>query len=165
MAMPAETDHAWAAGIIDGEGCIFIARRKGGGKNGARADCYTVAIKVTMGHEPTILRLRDMFGSGSKHKVEQVGWNPAYTWLVSAKLCGPVIDAVQPYIFTKQGELILAKEFLSLPGWFGGNHRGPKSEEYQAREWELWDRMRRLKPRTAHRLRMEEEIAKDRVRP
>lgn len=147
-----ETDYAWAAGIVDGEGCVFIARHKGGGKNGAKADYYTVGVKVTMGHEPTILRLREMFGSGSKHTVEQVGWNPAYTWLAQSKIAKEVLLKIQPYCITKADEIKVALEFLALPGWHGGQFRGPKSPEYQAIEYELWDRMRRLKPRTRYKL-------------
>lgn len=154
--MHTQTDYAWAAGIIDGEGCIFLSRHKPNEKNGVKVPFYTLSIKVTMGHEPTILKLREMFGSGSKHKVEQVGWNPAYTWIVSAKISRDVLQKIQPYIFTKKDELAVALEFLALPGWYGGQHRGPKSEEYQQIEYILWDKMRRLKPRTKFKIDKEE---------
>lgn len=152
-----QEDYAWAAGIIYGEGCLFIHRtRAQGSKNSIKTDNYRVSLKVTMGHEPTILRLRSMFGSGSKHRVGQRGWNLAYSWIVSARLLVLVLDAIEPYLFTKKAELRVAREFLALPKWYGGHHRGPKSAEYQRIEYELWDRMRRLKPRTLYRLEMEE---------
>ena len=151
-----ELDYAWAAGIIDGEGCIFIRRNKGGGSNGAKTYYYSLGIKVTMGHEPTILRLREMFGSGSKHTVSQLGWNLAYTWLAQAKIARTVLDKITPYCFTKAEEIKVAYEFLDLPGWFGGNFRGCKNEDYQRKEYEIWDRMRRLKLRTRFRLEKEE---------
>lgn len=147
-----ELVYAWAAGIIDADGCIYIARQKAGAKNGIKTDHYRLGIKVTMGHEPTILRLRELFGSGSKHTVEQVGWNTAYSWIVMAKLARSVLDKIIPYCITKAEEIKVAYEFLDLPGWYGGQFRGPKSEEYQRIEYELWDRMRRLKPRTRYRL-------------
>lgn len=153
-----ESDYAWAAGIVDGEGCLFIGRHKAGGSNGCKVDSYYLALKVTMGHEPTILRLRQMFGSGSKHRVDQVGWNPAYSWLVQAKLCEQALDKLEPYIFTKKEEVKVAREFLALPGWGGGNYRGPKSKEYQRMEFDIWDRMRRLKPRTRYKLEKEERL-------
>ena len=147
------TDYAWAAGVIDGEGCIYIARHKAvTAKNGTKCDYYTLGVKVTMGHEPTVLRLREMFGSGSKHKVEQQGWNDAYTWLAQARIAAEVLEKIQPYCVTKAEEIKVALEFLALPKWYGGNKRGAKSPEYQAREYEIWDRMRRLKPRTRYRL-------------
>lgn len=152
-----ELDYAWAAGIIDADGCIFISRQRAKGKNVLKTDCYRLGIKVTMGYEPAILRLREMFGCGSKHRVEQVGWNPAYTWLAQAKIARSVLDKITPYCLVKAEEIIIAYEFLDLPGWHGGQFRGPKSEEYQQIEYELWDRMRRLKPRTRYRLKKEEE--------
>lgn len=155
--MPTETDYAWAAGIIDGEGCIFIARKFSTRKSGTKTTNYCIGIKVTMGHEPTVTRLREMFGQGSSHTVQQVGWNPAYTWLAQAKICKAVLDCVEPYIYTKKDEVAVAKEFLALPGWHGGRYRGSKDEAYQQREYELWDRMRRLKPRTAFKLAKEEK--------
>lgn len=162
--MSSEMDYAWAAGIVDGEGCLFISRHKAqGAKNGIKTDQYFLALKVTMGHEPTILRLRAMFGSGSKHKVEQVGWNPAYTWIVASRLCETVLDKIEPYIFAKAEEVKVAREFLALPGWRNGRCRGAKSEEYQKREFAIWDKMRRLKPRTRYRLEKEEN-AKDMLR-
>lgn len=151
--MSTELDYAWAAGIIDGEGCIFIARHLPSGKpGGCKTPSYSLGIKVTMGHEPTILRLRELFGSGSKHKVDQVGWNPAYTWLAQAEIARKVLEKIQPYCLTKAEEIQVAMEFLERPRWFGGNKRGPKSPEYQAMEYELWDRIRRLKPRTKYKL-------------
>jgi hypothetical protein len=157
----AELDYAWAAGVIDGEGCVFIARKKAKRSNGTISDTFSVGVKVTMGHEPTILRLRAMFGSGSKHTVVQVGWNPAYTWLAQAKIAQSVLLKIRPYSITKAAEIKVAFEFLDLPGWFGGNYRGPKSAEYLAKEIELWDKMRRLKPRTRYKL---EHLAKEPIK-
>lgn len=150
--MPSEIDYAWAAGIIDGEGCVFIGRHKRSLSAGTKTSNYYLGVKVTMGHEPTILRLRELFGSGSKHKVEQQGWNLAYTWLAQAQIAKLVLDKIQPYSLTKQAEIQVAFEFLSLPKWYGGQFRGPKSPEYQALEYAIWDKMRRLKPRTRFRL-------------
>ena len=162
------TEIAWAAGIIDGEGCLFISRHAYGSYT--KTPNYTAALKVTMGHEPTVKRIRELFDSGSHHRVEQSnkGFNTAYTWIVAAKLLRPVLLALKPFCITKAAEIDVALEFLALPKWYGGQFRGPKSKKYQRTEYELWDRMRRLKPRTALRLareRKEKRNGKNMLRP
>jgi len=160
---PKISDCIWASGIVDGEGCLHIARKTHRTVKGTISPSYTLSLKVTMGHEPTILRLRRMFGSGSKHRVVQVVWNPAFTWLVSSRLCESVLDKIGPYLFTKRKELRVAREFLALPGWYGGQFRGPKDRSYRQREYRLWDKMRRLKPRTRFKLERDEARAKNKV--
>ena len=154
---PREVALAWAAGIIDGEGCLFISRHKPDAKYHVRTFQYRLGLKVTMGHQPTVIRVSQIFGVGSRHRVEQSkkGFNTAYTWLAQARLLLPILDAIKPYCVTKSDEINVALEFLRLPKWYGGNNRGPKSKEYQETEYALWDRMRRLKPRTRLRLAKE----------
>lgn len=156
-----KTDLAWAAGIIDGEGCIYIARHKKGGANGLLTDSYHVAIKVTMCHEPTVLRMRKIFGKvGSSHRISHAkeGHNTAYSWLAQAKIAKDVLLKVKPYLFTKKKESEVALKFMNRPRWYGGQFRGPKSKKYQEMEYKLWDKMRRLKSRTLLKLNKLEKI-------
>lgn len=160
--MNKKTDYAWAAGVIDGEGCIFIARQKPG--NGGRITMtYRLCIKVTMGHLPTIMRLSKIFGfTGSRHKVCQIGWNPAYSWIVAADLARNVLEKIKPYAVTKKKEISVAFEFLNLPKWYGGQFRGPKTLRRQKQEYRLWNKMRMLKPRTRFKVLKNLENRKER---
>jgi hypothetical protein len=160
-----QLEIAWAAGIIDGEGCIFISRVMPTATNACLQTHYRLGIKVTMGCKATVEKVSEIFGSGSKYTVAQVRWNYAYTWMVWTNGAKDCLLAIQPYCITKSKEIEVALEFLDMPKWYGGQHRGPKSPEHQQAEYDIWDRMRRLKPRTALKLSKErsDQSVKDSV--
>lgn len=135
-------DLGWAAGIVDGEGCIFI-RKAEAGSHGRINVSHGLGLKVTMGHKETIDRLAGMFGHGSRHEVRQGGYNDAWTWLVQATRAWPVLLALQPMIFTKAEEVLLALEFLILPT-FTGRSIPPEILSERNR---LFEAMRDAKPR------------------
>lgn len=155
-----EIDYAWAAGLIDGEGCIFIAKKnpRSDRKNGAKTPNYVVAVKVAMCHEETIQRLYEIFQTGSLHKFEHTEekLSTSYIWVSQAKTVRGILEKIAPYCITKREEIIVALEFLDLPKWYGGQFRGVKTTEHQQREYEIWDKMRRLKPRTLKKIQLEE---------
>lgn len=63
--MALETEHAWAAGIVDGEGCISITMQKPG-VNRRKTPGFQVRISVRMTCERTIKRLYDLYGGTFK---------------------------------------------------------------------------------------------------
>lgn len=141
-------DIAWAAGIIDGEGCFHISNSRPDTKSGAINRSYSLYLKVTMGHKPTIERLLDIFGVGSIHLVTQTKYNQAWTWLTTSHKALGVTNIVRPYLFTKASEADIAIEFMLLPlapRGGGAKFRGTPPDLLAARH-NLWDRMRRAKP-------------------
>lgn len=135
-------DLAWAAGIVDGEGCIF-ARCAKAGRNGRINPSYGVGLKVTMGHRATVDKIASMFGHGSRHEVKQNGYNDAWTWLVQATRMWPVLLALRPYLITKAEEADLALEFLALPNFTG---RTVPAEIWEERD-RLFNLLRDARPR------------------
>lgn len=115
--------EAWAAGIIDGEGCITISRQRAGA-GGRINPSHRLYVKVSMGHLPTIDRLHEIFGAGSRHVQPGGRWNDAYIWMVSTRQAGDVLRAVRPHLVTKADEADLALEFLALPIGLTGGARG-----------------------------------------
>lgn len=139
------TETAWLAGLVDGEGCIYIARRKPYAS--LRSYRYVLGLKIAMCHKPTIDRVAELTGIGSKHKAQNPGGprsSTAYTWLATADNAARVITEIQPYLITKSEEAKVAIEFHSLPRVKLGAGNSP-SPELIAQRFELWDRMRRLK--------------------
>jgi hypothetical protein len=141
-----DTDIAWAAGVIDGKGCVFITHKAPQGK-GVTAS-FSICLKVSMGHQPTVDRLHEIFGKGSLHNVIQTKYNPAWTWLVQSQQCLEVLLLIKPYSLTKQAEIEVAIEFMSLPKWVGGRWKGPMPADLFASKFALYERMRDLKPRS-----------------
>jgi hypothetical protein len=107
---------AWVAGIIDGEGCISI-QVKPATKPGRVSPSHSLFLKVTMGDQPTIERLRDILGVGSVHRQNVRGdrVNEAWAWWTASRKAHAVLVAIRPYLVTKAHEADLGLEFLSLP--------------------------------------------------
>lgn len=101
-----DTDLAWAAGIIDGEGCIQIAKRSirlGSG--------YTLSVTVNMTHEATIQRLRDIFGFGSILHLETSHKRKQWRWALGSKQADIMLRMVRRYLVTKAKEADIALDF------------------------------------------------------
>jgi hypothetical protein len=119
-----KTDAAWAAGIVDGEGCIVINRSAPNGTQRTRT--YRLVIKVTMGHKPTIERLHTLFGIGSmqNHQPKSERMNASHSWICQARQSATVLKTIRPYLVTKADEADLAFKFLALPAIIRGGAHG-----------------------------------------
>lgn len=138
---------AWASGVFDGEGCITISRQRPG--TGGRVNpSYRLYLKVTMGHRPTIDRLRSVFGVGSIHEQRSERYNTAWSWLVATRQAGEVLAAMRPHLVTKASEMEIAFRFLALPSGLTGGRRGnaPLSPAAVRARQELFEEMRDAKP-------------------
>jgi hypothetical protein len=103
-----DVDLAWAAGLIDGEGCIQIAKRST--KNGHG---YVLSFMVNMTHEATILRLRDLFGFGSITPLKTTHKRPQWRWVLGCAQAEILLRMVRPYLVTKAREADIALEYRS----------------------------------------------------
>ena len=144
-------DLAWAAGIIDGEGCLSICYTPASAHPGCLTDRTTFHLKVTMGHKPTVVRLRAILGVGTiqDHVAKTDRVNASYSWVASSRKAQTALLAVRPYLYTKAKEADIALKYLALPlalyGGRGGNRPIPKS--LHRRRGSLYWRLRQLKPR------------------
>lgn len=142
--MSRDTDLAWAAGIIDGEGCISIrAHRKDG-----VVRSYSLLLKVTMGHRESIDRLWSIFQTGSIQNVDQRRWNPAWSLVCTTLQAKTVLDLVYPYLVTKRVEADLAQQFFDVHV-ISGRRMTPYVRE---RKIELFIAMRDAKPSARFRV-------------
>lgn len=140
---------AWAAGIIDGEGCITITKQQPG--SGGRVNpSHRLYVKVSMGHLPTVERLREIFGRGAitTWRSKSPRENDAYCWWVAARDAQAVLDAVRPHLVTKAEEADIGLEFLALPRFLTGGKGGnrPLAPETVAQREALFVRLRDAKP-------------------
>ena len=107
------TDLAWAAGLIDGEGCIRINRGRAQGKH--LSPRYGVQLIVKMTHEASVRRLALMFGGSVYHKNAAVNRSELWGWQPNQELSRRAIEVLLPYLFTKAAEARLALQFFTLP--------------------------------------------------
>ncbi len=132
--MSRETDLAWAAGFIDGEGFIGTRRHCYTSKrNGERRDRFSVVMAVSQKRIEPLNKLKDLFGGtiGIKYndKSKAVSF---YEWRTNSKNAVKVLRLLLPYLILKnlEAELIL-NEFVSQISIVGGKHT---IEEIKLRE-------------------------------
>lgn len=137
-----QTDAAWAAGILDGEGYIGMTRCWPG-TNRRRSIGYQLRISVRMTHRDTIWRLARIFDCGTLKQCRPQNvkrHKPAFEWFVSDRAMVLVLQQVLPYLTTKKDQALLA---LSYATSCSGD-RGVVPRQLQRRRDQHFQRMTRL---------------------
>ena len=90
-------EAGWAAGIIDGEGCINLGWQSGGGVR------YRVVVE--MNHRDTVRELYRIMNVGSVRRTKR----GTYRWTAAAKDAETALNKVSHLLVTKwkQAELLL----------------------------------------------------------
>jgi hypothetical protein len=123
--MLSETEKAYAAGIIDGEGCIGVYNTRT--KGDKRAAYYQLTIRVCMRSPRIPFWFHERF-PGSIHRGKTKFGKPTYTWQARNVEAESVLQALIPYLFEKQDQAKVALEFAefrrtqfrAIEPWKGG---------------------------------------------
>jgi hypothetical protein len=140
-------ETAWAAGLVDGEGCIHIMRGTTHPKR--KTIAYSMYLQVRMAHKPAIVRLQDIFGCGHIKLVQpqERQWKPTWLWHVSALPAAAVLQQMLPWLCVKQEEARVALAFQQLQSNRPKkNLRVPPDVEAQYQQY--YEEMRALKRQT-----------------
>lgn len=116
--------HAWAAGIIDGEGCLRIKKQHS--PTHRLNPWYGMALRVKMIHAPAIRRLHEIFGVGSVRPEPRTNKRTLWVWEVSTDQAAMVLRKIRPYLIVKAAEADLLLEFHRQPRHTRKGHRSPK---------------------------------------
>ena len=147
-----DVDLAYAAGLIDGEGCICLSRwhKKNihGELDHGWAYTLSVTVQMTTPQEPAFMY--DVFNKefGGLYKVYQKrnsNTKPVFHWRISCSSCAPFLKSLLPYLLGKKPQALAAIEYAE---WIA-NHpahgkRGRSTEEHKYQE-EMWVRIKGLK--------------------
>lgn len=110
----ATVDLAWAAGIIDGEGCVRLERRVQGVN-----PTFILTVIVANTDPRIVTRLAEIFGLGTIHgrKYSNPRNRPSFAWKVSSRQAEHVLRLVAPYLVSKreQAEVGLLSRGLMGP--------------------------------------------------
>ena len=122
MTKVSETDLAWLAGIVDGEGCFSVKRpitRQGVCRNGQRTS-YQVWLVICNTSEPMMRRVKDIFDAlgvgGAKPRRVWKGKKATrwQHWLEIARKHEllRVTQALLPHLTAKRDEALVVEWFL-----------------------------------------------------
>lgn len=106
------TDHAWAAGIIDGEGCITIKKQRG------KYYHFQIIVGQSGDTLPVMLsKLQELYGGniGNPYTDTRIR-TPKWYWQV---VCGTAEDALKkmlPYLVQKRDQALVALEYRASVG-------------------------------------------------
>lgn len=100
-----ETEKAYIAGIIDGEGSICISQ-------GRQQSTPSLIITVAM-TPPIVPTLLHKHFAGTLIKVRQKRSTLGYIWrwMVTGHKCKQVLEAIQPYVLLKERQILVALAF------------------------------------------------------
>lgn len=124
-------DIAWLAGIIDGEGSIFIMKQ-------ARKDrerTFNYILRVTVQSADTIMARECMKITGEGATMDAVtkkeNQSNTYKWQVSGKKAASILEAILPFLRVKKDQALSAIAFqrITKKHW-----RNMTSQDYQIQE-------------------------------
>jgi hypothetical protein len=137
----ADTDYAWAAGFMDGEGCFTLIRRTGKAHEATRCP-YVGATQI---RRQPLDRLCAMFGGAVHVQKVTKGGNTVYQWQVhTAALIREMVPLLLPYLTIKKREaeivLAYAQEMDTRR-----NRRQPYTEEQATARMILIDELKAIR--------------------
>ena len=141
-------DLAYAAGIMDGEGCISISPCKYHSRTAPPRDNYAVRVYVSTTDAVICPWLAETFG-GAIHAYEDKRYNTAKRahgtvrrWSLSMRMTAGFLQALLPYLKLKKERAELALQFCTLLRGPGGNK--PLPDENMQERVRCYQRMREL---------------------
>lgn len=93
---PSETDKAYAAGIVDGEGSVSVLRRK------SNRASYGVNVRVSMIDQDSILWLLGVFGGSYDTSNKTKSGNTIHRWTVHCRKAADFLELILPYLKLKR---------------------------------------------------------------
>ena len=101
---------AYAAGLLDGEGCIRIETGKGGKR--AVSISYWLRVSITNADEPIVIWLKQYFGGQIHiHQQKNPKWKVSYIWRITAVEASNFLKLLLPYIQIKKNQAEIAISF------------------------------------------------------
>lgn len=130
-----ETDLAYMAGIIDGEGSVSIwsTRRNANARNDGSAPAWVLEVVVVNTDKTLIDWCEARFGGSSnlrRRPPEKSFWKDVYRWRCSGIHAEALLRRVRPWLIIKASQADLAFEFRST----FHNGRRPTAEDIGKRQ-------------------------------
>ena len=98
-----ETDLAWAAGFIDGEGTVVVVHRKDD-------DSFGLRLVVSQTVERPLQTLKDMFGGSVYQRKDnrKESYKTLWTWQAAGQTAQETLKAIYPFLQVKSHQAAIA---------------------------------------------------------
>lgn len=111
-----ETARAYAAGIVDGEGCIEILKWKTFRTRKVYGPRYVLAVEIQMADNEVLDWLQERLGGAiitkfpknSRHRT-------CYRWMLYSKRAFDFLQEIKDFIVLKKEQIKIAEEFTNKP--------------------------------------------------
>lgn len=115
-----EAELGYLAGLVDGEGCINIAKTQG--------RYYVLQIVIAQSNEYLLDYWQKKTGLGTIHHMKRrangVNDSEKWHWHLSTGNAQKMLDVITPYLVLKQEEAMIALEFLQVCKHQESQYRG-----------------------------------------
>jgi hypothetical protein len=145
---PTESDNAYAAGFIDGEGCITVRANTQNVRRGWGTSCYaSLTVSQTDYNRAVLYWMSDRWG-GKVRKMappKNPKWAQGYEWCITSQMFYKCMDDVRPFLKIKSMQ---ADNALRLRTMRLGRGKGNQlTTEERAMHVEISDEAKRLNQR------------------
>ena len=130
-----DTERAYLAGIIDGEGSIMLIHHHPKPSNGTRYEYWVVRVSVAN----TDQRLIDWLLARFPMSGYSIGRNNRETqrdtlqWRVDNRKVVPVLDAAFPFLVLKRRQAEIAYEYMTTHRYVGRKGHTPETVKHRRR--------------------------------
>ncbi len=146
IAAPSAADLAWAAGFVDGEGCIHIVRQRYKGQS--RADSYNLAVHIGQNHRQTLQDFCIAVGIPAVihplRKTQKLR-RQMFSLNFSGRKALELLARIEPHLRRKRREAQAAMEFWTAGGMGVRRGRVPLPRELIATRERYWQLLKDLK--------------------
>jgi len=113
--MDRELVAAYAAGLIDGEGCISSDFNYTQQRTGTKSLSWSLTIQIGMNSRLGLDRIAEAFGG----RVRGPDYRGTYNWGLYGRTAWPFLEAIQPYSLVKAEHIKLALSWLQAKDSYG----------------------------------------------
>lgn len=154
-----DTEYAWAAGFLDGEGTITIKRYMRYGRI-VFQPYVTCTQAEGYGHFEAIEHLKKLFGGSVSKSTPKPPRTKTLQWTVVSRSAVKCLKKVRPYLKIKHTNADILLSYYEDTNTVPTGHYRLSDEELTLRQ-ELWEKMRLLNLRGTLRLqRLSEQTPK-----
>ncbi|MGZ6281753.1 MAG: LAGLIDADG family homing endonuclease [Ktedonobacterales bacterium] len=106
-----DTELAYIAGIVDGEGSVYIYLKTGGNQRGERKKYHRSALKIANTDKSLIDWLRERIGGTvSRNQPKSDKYKVVYHLAIEGPSLLTLIDALSPFLLLKQKQMQLVAQ-------------------------------------------------------